>query len=366
MPTNMDAAAREVSDRVMLHPVPPPGFDPMTADAISLSRYGLPPRPDPGLEPGLFDAFARMYGRPLRWVTSPRVSVDLSTRHELLRAPGAVGLSRQGSSENWSGALIAARDGQRFTDVTGTWRVPAPGAPEGASVNNLPPAGSWRCSVWIGLDGHLGYSDSLPQIGTTSVLEPVAIEQKGGSPPVVELRPRCYAWAQWWVRGRPWGEVPLGELPVAPGDEMTAWLRVEAPDRVVMGLTNGSQNVAEAHRTWAAGLIQKDPKGGDRSMAPVAGHSAQWIVETPLTMPDAVPPLTPYDLPDYGAVPFTGCTASMRDSPAASGPATPRDLTGARLLRMVAPREGPPRSAVTSVPDPIAPDRASFVTRYRA
>src|ERR1700722_10622987 len=82
--------------------LPPDGFDPMTASAKELRRYGLPRRPDPDSEPHLAQLFARAFSRP-RTFTEPELVVD--SRLDAIHA------KRQGKADffnpgDWGGTVV--------------------------------------------------------------------------------------------------------------------------------------------------------------------------------------------------------------------------------------------------------------------
>lgn len=355
----LDDAKDEVQRRTRILPLPPAGFDPLRASDPDLNRFGLPARPDAKANPRLFSLWERMLGPRLTFVP-PEVEFEIEVQNRFfLRAAVQSGPTdaaeistptRWGTSPNWSGAIIAARDGQRFTSVWGTWKVPRPKLPPGASDTVPPPEGAYRCSTWIGLDGHRTHSKSLPQLGTTQ-----AIEFSGG-----KARPEVWAWSQWWVRGKQFGEVRFKDLPLEPGDEVICALTVQSPVAVVFTIKNQSTG-ALASILWAAGQVPEDPATGDRSDAPVQGSSAQWIAERPMVMGQT----DLYPLPDYEAVLFENCAAEMRPPTKPTDPPVPRDLTAARLIRLFETRRNPHRSAFISVPTPPDLARKAVRVSYR-
>lgn len=283
-------------------------------------------------------------------------------------AAAGFGPSRWGSSLNWSGAVLHGRDGQRFVAAAARWRVPGgerpaesrlQGRPEpdmplhlAALAEGKPLPDSWRCSVWVGLDGHRLSSLSLPQIGTTTI-----VEAKDGVP-----RARTYAWAQWWVRGRMYGERRFADFDLQAGDRVTAFLMMLSRDRVLLRILN------ERTRRVGSAIWQSGEVGPDRNIGPVQrihhqpapaeGAAAVFVVERPTVMfSDAL-----YPLPDFGQVVFERCVAGLR------GPAEPDrarlvDLAGARLLRMMRQRTDPFRTGRSAVPELIA-SRQGLRVRY--
>jgi hypothetical protein len=274
---------------------------------------------------------------------------------------GAAGLgaSRWETSGNWSGAVITARDGERFSAACARWRVPgarpsdnAPPAIPGPDAND--PL-SRRVSVWVGLDGHRACAGSLPQIGTTT-----AECFKDGKRWV-----ETYAWAQWWVRGQQFGEVVFEDFEVHPGDRVTCWLALHQPDRLVLCIRN-HRTGNEDSRLWRSGTKAEDLLAvrahPGAPPAPVSGMAAVWVVERPTVMGRT----DLYPLPDFDKVEFEDCIAGV----GASGEVFDevpdlRDLRGARLLRMTDGRTEPWRCVQVAGPDQPGDVRSSLTVRYR-
>ncbi|PWS34964.1 hypothetical protein DFH01_21750 [Falsiroseomonas bella] len=366
--------------------------DPARAAAEALARRAErlaecrdDPRSHFGELPAGFEA-AFHAGARLPW-PGPRAARHLVERWVALRRTGASGTMRaeqqaehrgrsdvagssnsgtdlagsvwQGSS-NWSGAFTTARGGLRFSSVTARWRVPD------ARVNHVAPPGvtgsedsppSRRCSVWIGLDGHRAVARSMPQIGTTT--KEVFLDRG-------RREVRCYAWAQWWVRGENYGEVKFEGFTVSPGDEVVCWLALLDPRRVVMCIRNETTG-AEDSVLWRSG--PKD--GGARrdgaeqahdDPAPVQGMGAVWVVERPTVMYQELL----YPLPDFGEVEFRDCIAGLRraDQPFHEV-AELRALEGRRLIRMFDQRAEPWRAPRISLPENPVGDRTRLLVRYR-
>lgn len=266
------------------------------------------------------------------------------------------GASRWQGSVNWSGAILPARESERFTCVSGRWRVPGaepdPGAaPPIPGPEDTPP--SRRCSVWVGLDGHRANFGSLPQVGTTT-----AEIFEGASRTV-----QTYAWAQWWVRGQQYGEWVFLDFPVRPGDEVSAWVALHGPDRAVFRLRNETLE-REDGVIWRSGAFAGDlARAIHKDTAPVPGQAAVWCVERPMVMGST----DLYPLPDFGTVRFGRCIAATRapDQPFHEA-AELRDLAGARFVRMFDQRTDPWRSRRISLPEVLPGDRLGFEVRYRA
>jgi hypothetical protein len=365
-------------------PVLDPGF---------LRELGLPPRPDAVTSPRRLDFWNRLVGgqvrllRPndeWRFVFRPPGAVRSLTRHlmggetggSLSGATGAI-RGRWGTSSNWSGAVIAARDGGRFTSVEGSWTVPAAAQPDGPVPAGGVPGGVWKQSVWIGIDGYKLSSKSLPQLGTVSMFDP----EKAGT---VDDQGRPYAgeyygWIQWWVRNEFHGEAIAQGFPVTAGDRITASLTVREPEGVLFVLRNDGPPEAPTppvaiSAPWTSGkffnkegeergpIIQEGNKELDRSNAPAEGQHAIWCVERPAVMPPEnrrkeirQNEIESFVMPSFGGAVFIEALAGMR---LPNGTMVQRDLTAARRIRMIDVAHGP-RPRVVFATSPLPPDRAN-------
>jgi hypothetical protein len=331
---------RAVRRRVRTFPAPDVNFNPLQATDAQLERFGLPLRPDAERHPRMFALWARMLSPPLI-IREAAFGFETGFRHNFLMSStagggageprsGVMGTSRHGTSENWSGAIIAANGGERFTRIWATWQVPTPAMPQGLAGMGAP-APEYRCSAWVGLDGHRLGSVSLPQLGTTSILTTGA----GGVPSIV------VPWHQWWVRDQEYGPVTFTNLNLDLGDEVICTLTVLDEDTVRFHIKNQTK-----------GPLVTDEWDADRPEAPVEGSAGEWIVERPTELNSDVL----YPLPDYAFVDFSGCSAETSDVPPFPPVAiTPRDLDATRLTRMVEEYPNPTRICVISEPQKFGP-----------
>jgi hypothetical protein len=94
-------AVQHVDEGIRTYELPPEGFDPLTAPADLLPRYGLPRRPDPHTEPERTRLFQRAFSRPRGFIT-PELVADPTV--DRLRA------QRRASGEftggDWGGAVV--------------------------------------------------------------------------------------------------------------------------------------------------------------------------------------------------------------------------------------------------------------------
>ena len=297
-------------------PEPPAGFDPLNASAAALAKYALPRKPDPGNNAAC-TIWKALVSEPAELA---RQAVPLASADRDLPERKSYG-GAQETSLNWSGAVTYA--GGPFTQVFGLWQVPAVAAPSDGDQR------SFRCSTWIGLDGHDATSPSMPQVGVTMI-----VDTADGA-----ATPRYEAWFQWWNRHYS----PLYQLkpriitgfPIAEGDMVACALDVVDPQTVTVTIRNLTPpNVTSFRRTFS-GVITVPPPGPPVTieLGPVKGTSAEWIVERPARFKD---PDSRFPLPVFDTVMFLPATSSQ-----AFGPA--------RMIRMVEPRAGTPsRLAVLS------------------
>ncbi|HEX9167796.1 MAG TPA: G1 family glutamic endopeptidase, partial [Roseiarcus sp.] len=138
---------------VRTHALPPKGFNPRTASARELRRYGLPQRPDPAIHPKLAARWDEIFSRKITYITPTFRPLE-----ELLPGIKRRGRPRRDlqtvTNPTWSGAVVHATGSQTFTWVLGQWNVPdlAPAAGGGGQYT----------FAFIGIDGNT----DVTQIGT--------------------------------------------------------------------------------------------------------------------------------------------------------------------------------------------------------
>jgi hypothetical protein len=330
-----------------------------------------PPEPGPGCDPRLAALWRDLFwGRPSGDAVAREHDAD--GQHGFLAASNAgvsgVGCARWERSPNWSGAVAMPSAGRRFSAIAARWRVPKATRPgqDPRPLQDLPPEPpirgvaqapgrpeSWRCSIWVGLDGHRMASDSLPQIGTTVVVD---IDAAG------KERVRAHAWAQWWVRGKQYGEMRFEGFELAPDDTVTAWLGMRSPHEAVLRIRNErTRQIGSA--AWRSG----DPPAGARREAdvrqvhadgaPAEGAAAAWVVERPMVMFSR----ELYPAPRFEPVRFERCIAALRD-PGDDWSVASRlvDLGDARLIRMYHHRARPFRTEACVTPEAAREDRLTL------
>jgi hypothetical protein len=298
--------------------VPPDGFDPLTASDRELRRYGLPVRPDAQRHPHQAMLWEEFAARSLRYVRPPLEPIADHVRsgirdyrmHKLPVDPRVTDvidrdLRRRGirlcwflpaTSTNWSGAVADRPSSEPFVTVTGRWVIPNVSPPQSAWNGTGYNDGTYKCSVWVGLDGWKGTTDVL-QAGTTSV-----VTVSGG----VAQSPSSYPWIEW--AGDP--EKPQSDFPVNPGDAVLC--TVCAP----FGNAHGAAMFVN-QTTGLAMNYPIDPPAG----VTLSGNVAEWIVEDPGRLGGGLWPF-----PNYGLASFQNCTAGTKNISVNLGDACPINL----------------------------------------
>jgi hypothetical protein len=241
-------------------PLPPKGFDPRTASARELRRYGLPQRPDPANHPQLAARWEKIFSRKIAHITPTFRPLD-----ELLpgvkprgRAPRDLSTV---TNSTWSGAVVHATGSQTFTWVLGQWNVPdvAPAAGGGGQYT----------FAFIGIDGNT----DVTQIGTIQSLSTAA----NGS-----VTKSCYAVYEWFPNS--WSAIT--NFPVNFGDTMLGLICLDSPTEAFFSLLNLTSNLH-------AGFVFDAP-AGTTSLE----NQAEWVLERP-EVGGVNPPM-----PDFGAIYF--------------------------------------------------------------
>lgn len=193
-------------------------------------------------------------------------------------------------SDNWSGYAIT---GSSFTEVRGSWIVPAVNCGVTPGTRSAPTASSF----WVGLDGYT--STTVEQIGTDSDCD--------GRIPVY------YAWYEFY----PANVVEIPSLAVSPGDKISAQVSYSGSEFTVT-ITNVT--TGESYST--TGTVE----GAERS-------SAEWIAEAPCCTRSG----GPLPLSDFGTVEFGIDYTSVSDTDLAtdsSMPLVPISVFGAGVVQI--------------------------------
>jgi hypothetical protein len=183
------------------------------------------------------------------------------------------------TSPNWSGGIFfPSGAGEQVKTVYAQWAVPNPlPARAGVSV--------FHCASWVGIDGWEGTSGAnvLFQAGVECDIDATGT-------------PTIYPWFE-WVPADSY-EREISNVSVKVGDVVRVGIQGEGPSNFTSGfvtfynLTNGE------HTSFGVYL-----PGG---LPPLAGSSAEWIVERPEKVPEG----GYWDLANYGSVTFDNAEAS--------------------------------------------------------
>jgi len=294
-------------------PKPPRTFNPLKASAEELLKYALPRKPPRANQAAykiwkLIVETAVSQGRRVRsggygFVTAS----DYGIGSPQANFPGA-----QESSKNWSGIVARSVEAPSFTQVYGVWQMPVISAPLGVGKR------SYRCSTWIGLDGHDPTSPAMPQIGVT-----MKVDTGIGSP-----GPTYEAWVQWWSRmfSAEYKLPPqvIQGFTINKGDVIACVIDVKDPWNVNVTIANQTTNTSKSQPL--SGIVTLPPPLQTISipLGPVSGTTAEWIAERPALIKK---PKALFQLPVFDTVTFS--PATVQKPPLLPGPVT--------TIRMVEP-----------------------------
>ena len=242
---------------------PPAGFDPIAASDEELAYHGFPPRPNQNTEPKAYTTWVKaMKASKARIVPT----LEQTTIFHGPVKPGkaanptavesnpllATQARNTSYSYNWSGYVdfsgASSYGSSSFYYLVNDYVVPVAEQAFGACTGNW----DWG-SAWNGIDGW----------GSPDVLQ-AGIEFDAycsGS-----TRAAYYsAWYEWY----PYGEVRIGSLPIAPGDDLFVEVWHTSSTQGYAYLVNYNNNQAvEVGFTAYPGY-------------PLVGNSAEWVVERP-------------------------------------------------------------------------------------
>lgn len=231
---------------------PPAGFDPLTALADELRKYGFPPRPDAGSPQSTIDAW-RQISASLKNRILPKLEQTKIFNGPFRKAPGRSPFQTDNStatnSSNWSGYSVVDNNKPFANEEVFTqYVVPVAQQAFGACT------GGWDYgSAWDGIDG-FGSSDVL-QAG----IEFDAYCNSGSTSAYYS------AWYEWY----PFGEVRISNLPVAPGDLIRVYVWNTSP-------TVGNAVLVNFTANTSVSLTFNAPSGTQ-----LQGNSVEWVVERP-------------------------------------------------------------------------------------
>jgi Peptidase A4 family len=168
-----------------------------------------------------------------------------------------------GKAANWAGYVAAADLSiplkHSVTDVRGSWQVPTV-----TSSGTL----DTSSAIWVGIDGDL--DATVEQIGTEQ-------DWSLGTPVY-------FAWFEMY----PARAFLIMDVPIQPGDEISAEVQFLAKNKFVLSISNLTQNT---------GFSITKKRAAQRT-------SAEWIVEAPFFR-------RILSLADFGTVTFSGCSTTI-------------------------------------------------------
>ncbi len=250
---------------------PPAGFDPLTASAAELQKFGFPPlQQDPRLQARYEFVMSRLKGK-LNYIPAT-VGHNDEIFHRPRQRLASAGAE---TSTNWSGGVVYAPAGSSFYWVEGDWVIPDISAP---TQNQW-----YYAASWIGLDGD--GSDDVCQAGIES-----AVYQSGTS-----VTRQFYAWTEWF----PAYEVPITNFTGSPGDMITA-LICASPGA---GATKATVYFTNRTTGDSTSLTFTAPSG-----TTLSGNCAEWIVEAPTVGGQQS------SMADFGEVFFSVCDAGTSNT----------------------------------------------------
>jgi hypothetical protein len=273
-------------------PLPPRGFDPLTASHDTLIGYGFPHRPR---DPGQRRLWEWVLSHPIRW-KSPLSDA------EPLSAPPRSG-RRTVNLDNpftWCGAIAYSDvfyQQPSFVNVSAIWTVPY-------MRQNPRAAGTYNCTSWVGLDDG-AEGGNLWQAGVKSTVDP---NGTGSDTPQASLWCEVVDAETFEQSGTKLEPLPVPiPLAIQPGDQVVVVLGITPPEEGAIS-TTGSY--------WAANLTRLEGV-----LAPVEGlpaflaANAEWIVErqTDEGTVNGMVVDRPQELGDFGTITFDYCSANTAD-----------------------------------------------------
>lgn len=271
-PVTAHAAAQMIPTQypgVFTLPAPPPDFDPLTASAADLDKFGFPPRPNPfGAHRAGYAAWAhamsaaRHYIAPQFRPTGNRLGPVQPAGH------AHIGNASVQYSTNWAGQTIENSVGgfsaSSFAEVIAQWDVSAVQQAIGTC------SGTDVSASWVGLDG-IGGSTDVMQAGTEA-----DAKCAGGT-----TTRDYYLWFEWY----PGDQYEITNVPAYPGQ----------PIYVLVHATSATAGIAtfvdlESNAYTQVGIT---PPAGTS----LKGDSVEWIEERPANTQNVVGTLA-----DFGTV----------------------------------------------------------------
>lgn len=244
---------KELLGGIRVPKTPPKGFNPLSANAQTLSDHGLPPKPDKETYPQHYDKWVQLMSHAQTFISPEFEIMEHVPAPETIEEGGA-----KKGSPRWSGAVLIDVDSDDpIQRVEGSWTVP----------KAYPLTSAWtpwgwenkkyKSGTWVGIDGYHTKNAHVLQGGTA--------ERCVVSPRQTMLQP-TYAWVEWVPAYPIW----FANFEVRSGDLVTCSVEAISPDEGVIRLFNRSTC------NYSIAYLPKPPKG-----LPIEGKTAEWIVEGP-------------------------------------------------------------------------------------
>src|ERR1700683_5455016 len=278
IPTNVES--------IRAYPVPPQGFNPLTASDEELAAYGIPLRPDKMQHPGGYSQWTRvaqlMSNPRTRWYgeLKPRKAHG-SLANAAISAVGTQGTSfgpTKATGHGWSGVVNTLpgtkwSSTKSFSWVEAEFPVPVPQQAFNGNGGNICDGDIDQASFWVGLGGmsvtgvNLGNQNNIAQAGVDVFAFCDGLSGSG-----------AYAWQEWY----PGPSVQL--FSVNPGDDI--YVQVQN-----VSATVATFFIADYTIQQAAAYFITAPSGHE-----LVGNEAEFIVERPAgdSTPTGLYPLANY------------------------------------------------------------------------
>ncbi|HEV2674531.1 MAG TPA: G1 family glutamic endopeptidase [Aliidongia sp.] len=229
---------------------PPAAFNPLTAPDADLALYGFPPRPDATKSPATFATWQKAMAASQNHV------VPALEQTQIMHGPAnkSASVKNTSSSYNWSGYVLtnqaSSYGSSSYYFLVSDYIVPIAEQAFGTCNNG------WDySSTWAGIDGWS--NGDVLQAGTES-----DAYCYGNS----SSKATYYsAWYEWY----PYGEVRIGNFPIAPGDDI--FVEVWSTSN-----TAGHAYMVNYTNNTYVNIAFSAPPGTH-----LVGNSAEWVVERP-------------------------------------------------------------------------------------
>lgn len=242
-------------------PVPPKGFNPLTATNAKLQEYGFPTRPTQSKQ------LQQWKSEMSKWKKTPipKVMTIPGIEHRLSTTIASSCSSYPGVYCNpiWSGYYNNSSYNE-WVGVQGDWKQPYVGSTPCSNADEV---------AWAGIGG----------LHTGSLLQAGSDMNFGGTP---------FAWYEYLEPGGGVAEQPLPKVNVHPGDSMHTYVSYQTStgiaDFYVADNTTGTSQPAKV--TLNSNYYD--------------GTTVEWVDERPSNCPTPTT-CTPYNLLNYGSDPWT-------------------------------------------------------------